>query len=446
MSARIKRRSLLRGILAGMAVSVPLPLLDCFLNGNGTALADTGAPLPIRFGTWFWGLGVTPGRWLPTKSGLDFDILPELKPIEQFKQYINVLSGFDVRLDGHVNVAHKTGLMGCRTGAVPVKDGDYPATSIDVLISNAVGTETRFRSLELAATGNPEDTYSFRNATSINPAEGSPVAFYARVFGPGFRDPNAADFKPDPAVMLRKSVLSPIKEERDQLMREVGSQDRARLDEYFSSLRQLEHQLQLQLEKPPPLAACVVPPKPFAAATGYEVETVQTNHKLLARILAMAIACDQTRVFNMVYSNALSSIHKTGGSTSHHAYTHEEPNDPKLGYQPVSAWFTERSMEAWGDFVGALASLREGDGTLLDNCVIYSHTDTNYAKTHSITAIPAMTAGRAGGRLKTGIHIVGNGDPISRVGLTLQQAMGLSVEKWGTLSMETAKPISQILA
>ena len=68
------------------------------------------------------------------------------------------------------------------------------------------------------------------------------------------------------------------------------------------------------------------------------------------------------------------------------------------------------------------------------------------AKTHSITAIPAMTAGKAGGRLKTGIHVVGNGDPITRVGLTLQQVMGLSVEKWGTQSMETSKPISQIMA
>src|SRR5471032_2685384 len=104
----LKRRRVLRGMLNGGAVTVALPLLDCFLNNNGTALAS-GAPLPIRFGTWFWGLGVNPARWVPEKVGADYDIKSELSAIEPYKSRISVLSGFDVLLDGQPNIPHFSG-------------------------------------------------------------------------------------------------------------------------------------------------------------------------------------------------------------------------------------------------------------------------------------------------------------------------------------------------
>jgi len=75
---RFDRRALLRGTLAGGAVSIGLPLLDCFLNVNGTALAQ-GAPLPLRFGAWMWGCGVNPARWTPSSEGTDFELPIELQ-------------------------------------------------------------------------------------------------------------------------------------------------------------------------------------------------------------------------------------------------------------------------------------------------------------------------------------------------------------------------------
>src|SRR5690242_17267865 len=98
LSPRISRRSLLRGIAGGTAVAVALPFLDCFLNESGTALAATGQPLPVRFGTWFWGCGINPDRWVPAKTGRDFEFTPELKPIERVRDKVNILSGFDVKL------------------------------------------------------------------------------------------------------------------------------------------------------------------------------------------------------------------------------------------------------------------------------------------------------------------------------------------------------------
>ncbi len=446
MSMRPSRRGLLRGMLGGTAVTVALPFLDCFLNGNGTALAS-GRALPVRFGTWFWGCGMNPQRWVPTKMGRGYDLPVELKYIEPFRDQINVLSGFDVKLDGKTNAPHITGNFALLTGTTPSSLDKHDVPTVDTLIADAIGRDTRFRSLEVTATGNPKDTYSSRSSSSINPSEGSPAAFYARLFGPEFQDPNAADFKPDPRIMTRLSVLSLVKDDRDRLAKQLGNADRARLDEYFTSLRQVEQQLQMQLQKPPPAEACRVMEKPAdIVPAGYQVDQVIANHKVMSALLAMALACNQTKVFNMVFSDALSALHKSGTTAYHHGLTHTELADQKLGYQVEAAWFVERSMEAWATFVATLDGVREGDGTLLDNTLVFAHSDSSVARMHSILGVPMMTAGKAGGRIKTGLHIDGGSDTITRMGLTLQQVMGVPVERWGTSSMETSVPVNDILA
>ena len=105
-------------------------------------------------------------------------------------------------------------------------------------------------------------SYSYRAAGSPNPSEVSPLRLYQRLFVDGFQDPNAAEFKPDPRTMARQSVLSAVQEDRRRLMREVGAEDRRRLDEYFSSIRQLEQQLALQLEPPAPVENFTMPKAP----------------------------------------------------------------------------------------------------------------------------------------------------------------------------------------
>jgi hypothetical protein len=169
------------------------------------------------------------------------------------------------------------------------------------------------------------------------------------------------------------------------------------------------------------------------------------NHKLMAEILAMALACNQTKIFNVVFSDSASNLRMPGEQMIHHLMTHEEPIDKELGYQPKAAFFVERSMESWALFVQTLANVREGDGTLLDNCLVMGHSDTEFARLHSINGIPVMSAGRAGGKLKTGIHVNEVGEPVSRIGFTFQQVMGVPVEHWGQGSMQTSKPISEVM-
>ena len=440
----MNRRKVLRGMLNGAAVSVGVPLLDCFLNENGTALAS-GAPLPVRFGTWFWGLGHTPNRSIKPGQGTDFEFIDECEPLKPHKQNMNVFTNFNIFLDGKPTSVHYTGWVACRTGSVPQNAGEIPAPTLDVLIGDKLGGATRFNSIDVSSTGNPRDSYTARNTGTRNSAEVDPAVLYVRIFGPDFADPNKADFKPNPATMVRRSVLSGVKEQSDQFVRDLGTADKVRMDEYFTSVRQLEQQIDLQLQKPAPLEACAIPSRPADGVIGTELDTVIANHKTMSQLLAMAVACNQTRVFNMLYSQALSTLHRRGEAFIHHTLTHEEPIDSQLGYQAQVAWYNVRSMEAFATFIDAFASIKEGDGTLLDNTLIFANSDTSFARLHALDGIPVMTAGKAGGRLKTGMHIAGNGEAMSRVGLTMQQVMGLSADKWGSGGMLTSKPLSEVM-
>ncbi len=441
------RRRVLRGMLNGAAVTVGLPFLDCFLNGKGTALAATGQELPPCFGTWFWGMGLTPGRWEPKTLGGKYDLPPEIQALAKYRDRINVFSGLRLFTDGKAFNPHLSGATGMMTGDVPVEKGvSDNKPSIDNLIADKIGTTTRFRSLEMSATGDAKDCYSFRGGQVINAAEVSPMALYNRVFGPEYVDPNAADFKPDPQIMVRQSALSTVMEQRADLLRQVGAADRDRLDEYFTSVRQLEQQLAFQLQKPAPLASCTLPKKVEETSKGMELEQVKTNHLLFSRLTAHALACGQTRVFNMIFSNASSGLRRAGETATHHILTHEESIDPQLGYQKRATAFLLDTMDGFIDLVRELDSVREGDQTLLDRTLVFATSEGGYAKLHSLENIPVLTAGSGNGRVKTGMHIPMKGDPGSRVGLTIQQAFGLPVSKWGTDSNTTARPITELLA
>ena len=445
MPRTISRRRVLRGVLGGAAVSVCLPFLDCFLDGHGEALAS-GVPVPTRFGTWFWGLGMNKKIFLPTRTGPSFDLGEELESLRPVQQHVNLFTNYRVLTDGRPNLCHTTGWIALRCGTAPSNRTDLASASIDVLISDAIGGGARFRSLELSATGNIRDSYSFRSADAINPPVTSATEFYERVFGADFQDPNSPNFTPDPKIMLQKSVLSGVKEQRDDIVKTLGAADRQRVDQYFTAIRELEGRLQLQLERPAPAESCTLPKRPEKpTGEGEFADVVAERHRAMTDLLVLALACNQTKVFNMIYSASFANTSRMGYSNTHHLVTHEEIEDPKLGYQVQNSWYIRRAMEAWSYFVGALAAHKEGDGTLLDRTLVYAHSDTEYAKVHSLDGIPMMTAGSAGGRIKTGLHIDGHGDPGTRLGYTLQRVMGLDPSSWGTGSMNTNKEIGEIL-
>jgi hypothetical protein len=444
------RRGALRGILAGAAVQVALPFLDCTLNENGTALAATGAPLPVRFGTWYWGMGHSPNAYKAksqTSQGIEFN--EETDALTPHKDNLSLMSGFNLPLDGGSNFTHWTGWVASRTGGAPQTAADIPAPTFDILIADAIGGNTRFKTLDISCIGAPTSNYSARSTNSRRAADVSPIAFYTRLFGADFVDPNKADFKPDPRIMTQKSVLSAFMEDSKDYMKTLGAADKARLDEYFTSVRQVEQQLALQLEKPAANEACQVPEKPQVLSKDQtsvrELDVVVETHEVMSKLLAMAVACNQTKVFNMVFTDHLGNVRRAGEAYTHHLLTHEEAYDEKLGHQPVVFEFGKANMRGLAAFLDTMSSFKEGSGTLLDNCLIHCSSETEYARVHTIDNIPVYLAGKAGGRVKPGFHVVGGGDPASRIGLTVLQVMGAQVDKWGTKSLQTSKPIAEIM-
>ncbi len=173
MAFDLTRRTALKGLINGAAVAVGVPLLDCFLDGNGEALAaQPGAPVPVRFGTWFWGLGVNPSRWFPTKAGADYDLKPELAPIARAQAQ-----------DQRARQLHRAARRRAQPAACQRRPGD-PHRPRAHRRARAAGRELRrhhrrpasararrFRSLELSATGDPRNSLSGRGGGNLNPSE-----------------------------------------------------------------------------------------------------------------------------------------------------------------------------------------------------------------------------------------------------------------------------------
>ena len=239
---------MLRGLFQGSAAMVALPLLDCFLDGNGTALAD-GSPIPTRFGTFFWGCGLTKVLSQPKSTGYDYEDMPQLKSLKPWKDKYNFLSGYRAYVDRKANIQHWSGNAAISTGVAPTNDNQFDAETIDQTIAKVIGKGSRFRSIEIACSGNKRESYSSLGGVNANPPEASPQGLYTRLFGPGFQD-GKGDWKPDPEVMLQQSVLSVVAEDRKRLMDSVGAADKARLEQYFNSVRELENTMAVELKRP----------------------------------------------------------------------------------------------------------------------------------------------------------------------------------------------------
>jgi hypothetical protein len=208
----------------------------------------------------------------------------------------------------------------------------------------------------------------------------------------------------------------------------------------------MENQLAIQLQKPEKCEACVIPGKPGEGARVGSIDIVNNTNKAMAKLLAMGLACNQTKVFNVVHTPGSSETYLPGDSKIYHQYTHDEPTDAKLGYQINTSKLAAEVMRGLGEFLTELDAIKEGDGTLLDHSLVFAFSDTGYAKIHSLENIPMFLAGGANGRHKAGQHIATKGEPVTRVSLTAQQLAGAPVGEFGSGAMKTARPVSEVMA
>lgn len=439
--APLRRRTFLRGILAGAAVSVGLPPLECMLNPHGTAYAFDGA-FPKRFGLFFWGNGNLPTRWTPDGQGAgsDWSLSEQLAPLAAMKPKISVLSGLSVKLPNQV--PHGSGAAGILSGAPlsqPNDDGTFTQPSVDQVIASAVGGETLFRSLETSVHPSTQGR-SYNGPNSRNPPEPSPHAFYQRIFGVNFQEPGEGVV--NPTIGLRRSVLDAVTEQLAHVRGRVGAADQARLDQHTDGIRDLEQRLAKLQEDPPELEACARPAAPegdYPDILG-RPQLALVNH-VMCDLLAMALACDQTRVFSHWFSDPVNNLLFADASAGHHDLTHNEP-----GAQPQCHAITVKCIEAFAQLLQSFDAIPEGDGTLLDHCAVLGLSEISLGQTHSLEDMPLVVGGSCGGALRTGLHHRSVGDNASKLILTLIRALDVPQPSFGVDGAHTTDGLSVLEA
>lgn len=424
---RIDRRQLLRGMLGGAAITVGLPPLEAFFNTHGTAYAQSGG-LPTRFGLFFWGNGNLPSRWTPKTEGAGWQPGETLMPLADLVDHVSVITGTNVNVpnDGP-HSAGPSGLLSGERLVVRIEGSTHPAPTIDQVMAQAVGDQTRFASLEVGAQPNAK-AMSFNGPDNTNPAETSPHRLFERIFGGGFTAPGEERII-DPRLALRRSVLDAVLDQGKSLKAKLGATDRMRLDQHFEGIRGLEKRLAKLEADPPDLESCArpaAPPAEYPDDAEGRYPLLEVN-RAICDLVTMALACDQTRVFSHVFTDPVSNVLFPGASAGHHQLTHDEPGD-----QPEVAAILLQIIEAYAYLVRALQAVPEGDGTLLDNCAILGTTDVSYGRDHSLEDYPILIAGSAGGALKSGIHYASpSGESASKVMFSLLRAMGVRISAWG---------------
>ncbi len=433
------RRTVLRGLLAGSAVGVGLPVLECMLGPHGRALADGGA-LPRRFGLFFWGNGMLPDRWTPdgTGEGDAWTLSEQLAGLESVKDVISVVTNMQVRVPN--TIPHWSGTYGLLSGRIPIgEEGDHTCAgpTVDQIIAAELGGETIFRSLEAGAHPGGGGV-SFNGPHSNNPAGKSPLALYERIFGANFIEPGG-EGQVDPKIALRRSVLDAVLDQANDLRGRVGAADKARLDQHLDGIRDVEQRLARLEGDPPDLAACALPEAPPADDA---FPTIIESHEVISDLLVMALACDQTRIFSNQLTHPVDNYLWPGTDSGHHQLTHDEP-DP----QPQVHEVVLQVVDGFRYFVEGLRSVPEGDGTLLDNCAVLATSGISLGRTHSLDEFPLITAGSCCGALKTNVHYRASApENASKVILTLMRAMGMLASSFGEGDAEATDGLGAIEA
>ncbi|HMI90604.1 MAG TPA: DUF1552 domain-containing protein [Polyangiales bacterium] len=433
----LSRRTMLRGMASGAAATLALPVLDAMLNEHGTALAQ-GTPLPKRFGVFFWGNGVRLAKWNPKATGAGYELTEELAGLAKVKEYVSVVSGMDIKTGNERG--HHAGTVGILSAAPMIsqdpKGAPYASTfsapSIDQVVAAELGGATKFRSLELGVSrrivsgeGTSLRYLSHNGPDNANPPEYSPRALFTRVFGTGFMGGGATPTV-DPRLMLRRSVLDAIRLDANALRTRLGTNDRVRLDQHLESIRALEQQIASAEMAAPPPSLCMAP----SAPTDPQANDITGVSDLMSELLTLSLACDQTRVFSIMFSGSVSLqvYSEVGATTEHHGLSHDEPGD-----QPTVHKITTFIINKFATLLEKLKNTTEGDGNLLDRCAILASSDTAEGQPHSIGDYPILVAGKAGGALvHPGVHYrSASKENTSKVLLTLLQAMDLKVTEYG---------------
>ncbi|MFO0969348.1 MAG: DUF1552 domain-containing protein [Gemmataceae bacterium] len=438
MIRSISRRTLLKGL----GVSVALPFLEAMLPH--TALATPGAAartLPRRMAFFYVPNGVNVPQWTPSATGSEFTLPSTLAPLEPFKSDMLVLSGLTVdkaRANGDGPGDHARAMSAFLTGCQPRKTAgaDIRAgISVDQLAATRVGSATRFASLEIGCeggrqAGNCDSGYScaysnnlsWRSEATPQPKETNPRAVFDRLFGGPSRD--EAGRAGEMRAHFNQSILDFVREDAAALTSRLGAADLRRLDEYMTSIRDIERRVHAS-DAPAPSA-------PAGAVRPSGVPTSFRDHlRLMADLLVLAFQTDVTRISTFVFANEGSnrSYREISVSDGHHDLSHHQNDRAKL---EKIAQINRFHIEQFAYLIRKLKDTREGDGNLLDNCMLMYGSGNGDGNRHNHDELPILLVGKGGGTISTGRHVrYSRNTPLCNLFLCMLDRMGVEAPRFG---------------
>jgi len=451
MARPLSRRLVLRGILAGgISVAVPLPRLCGMLNGNGTAYAD-GSALPLRFGTWFFGNGIIPDRWVPalTGSGEAWKLSEQLAPLQAVKPWLSVVTGFAIKIPN--NAPHASmpaaALTGAQVGPVNVQ-----SPSVDQVIAPVIGGGTVFPTgLHVGISNTSGQTtlglaISFSGANAPNPPEYSPAALFKKLLQ--FANTGGPTKPPDPELLRRSKVLDAVAADARALKARLGKDDQLRLDQHLSGIAELQNQL--AKEQAPHSTGVITDPDKAYPNRGNDGDITRQRGQAFSDLLVFAMASDLTRVFSFAFTCPACHGNYTDcgldPATFHEDYGHR--TSPK-GLTYATAGFNTGVKFAMSNLADTLTRMKEtpdGAGNLLDNSVVYATSCVSESQTHGGTDYPLLVAGKAGGKLKGDQHLRIVGENVSKVPFTLLTALGGPAPSFGMAEGQVNSGVPGLLA
>jgi hypothetical protein len=422
----LSRRLFLRGGLAGSLVRIGLPPLAAMFNGEGTAYAAPGRTgsraIESRFVLWFNGNGIPEKYWVPRKTGADFEFTPCLAPLTPYREDIHVITGLDspaARLPGPGNSHYPS--MSALVSGHPYTGRGAGGASIDQVIAQKLGEESRFRSLQIGVSQESFGESIQRNLSWSGrdrplPPEMLPHQLFDRLFGVRERA----------WVDRQKSILDAVQDDARSVKAKLGREDQTRVEEYLSSVRDVERSI---AALPPQYRTVVERP-----AEGGDLRDWPRIAKLQSDLLVHALASGQTRVasYMLTKCQGLARFPWLGLTAQrHHEYTHGQVETPRgmRILRDICRWH----VEEFAYLVARLKATPEGDGNLLDRCcLLYIHEHAE-ANNHKNNGLAAIVAGHAG-NLSTGRHSKMTGT-MSDLYLTLaDDVMGAKLDRFPTAS------------
>lgn len=433
---RISRRTVLRGV----GTVVALPWLEAmFPQYSAAATAPPQPALPRRMAFLYVPNGAHMEDWTPAREGTDFELPAILKPLEPVRSEVLVLSGLTcdkARPNGdgagdhaRASSAFLTGAQARKTAGANFRSG----VSADQVAAQKLGDRTRLASLELGiekfrGTGNCDSGYScvyehtlaWRTPTTPLPTEVNPQIIFDRLFSENPSDPDRLR-----RGRLRASVLDAVLEEAHALTRQLGGSDRQKLDQYLSSVRELEERIR-RAEKLPPIQP------PEGTQRPEQLPADLTEHvRLVCDLIVLAFQTDVTRIVTFMFGREGSEqkYPMVGVHEGHHSITHHQ-NKPEL--QAKIRAINTFHMEQFAYLLSRLKAIPEGHGSLLDQCMIAYGSAIADGNRHDHGDLPILLAGRGGGTIQPGRHIrYPRETPLNNLWLAMLERFGAPTRQLG---------------